>query len=385
MRERRIGSWLFGSTFIALVLVVVTVLFAGKKPDASRFPNEMLDLAALLVGDEDGFESATGGWDYRFPRDHGTHPGFRTEYWSVTGAFGETAELETGFQFALARLALSPTHPERESHWATNQVYRATLALADRESGRFEPHTRTARAALGLAGITENPLGVRVETWSLEVVDAAFRLVADGDDWSLMLRLDTVKPILDSDTLAAGSPGTRPAGLAYYLIPRLAATGTLTRGGHTHQVTGYARLEHTWGGVPTDRGQVVFDRFAVHLDDGRDLDCVRTRRRDGSGTPIPDCILVEPDGGFEAFARRDIALEPVGEPNAAGYPIRWRLDLPELALTLTLEPFAPDAEQFLVERLWSGPVAVSGSANGEPVGGSGHMELRGYARNAPIR
>ncbi len=36
------------------------------------------------------------GWDYQFPRDHGNHPGFKTEWWYFTGTSPPRRDVSLG-------------------------------------------------------------------------------------------------------------------------------------------------------------------------------------------------------------------------------------------------------------------------------------------------
>ncbi len=145
-------------------------------------------------------------------------------------------------------------------------------------------------------------------------------------------------------------------------------------------VTRTAWLDCAWGAVPVSRGQVAINRFALQLADGREVLCLHLRRRDGTGAPIPTCLLVHEDGSAVGFGRREIDLEPTGNwsrpVDGTEYPVAWRLKIPEEGLELQISPLLESQELELTLRLWSGAVSVedpSGTA------GRGYMELTGYA------
>lgn len=55
--------------------------------------------------------AALPGWNYEFPKDHGSHPDFKTEWWYFTGNVRTQEGLEFGYQltfFAKASLILNP-------------------------------------------------------------------------------------------------------------------------------------------------------------------------------------------------------------------------------------------------------------------------------------
>ncbi len=161
------------------------------------------------------------------------------------------------------------------------------------------------------------------------------------------------------------------------------------------QVRGTAWLEHAWGsvagGLVGQRGQLSLNRFSLQLDDSTELMCLQLRRRGGSGTPIPTCLAIARDGETRLFQRRELTLEPSSATwpspqDGARYPLWWRLTLPALGLDVALEPLLPQQElvpgMASAGRIWSGLVTLSGSRDGEPVTGSGRMDLSGYATDS---
>src|SRR3954471_1595214 len=75
------------------------------------------------------------GVTFSFPRDHGAHPDFRTEWWYITGWL-DTAEGPLGFQvtFFRTRLALDEDNP---SAFAPRQILFAHAALSDAKLGHL--------------------------------------------------------------------------------------------------------------------------------------------------------------------------------------------------------------------------------------------------------
>jgi predicted secreted hydrolase len=64
------------------------------------------------------------------------------------------------------------------------------------------------------------------------------------------------------------------------------------------------------------------------------------------------------------------------------YPGLWRIRVPSAALDVVVTPLLRDQELDLSVRYWEGAVRVSGMVDGRAVGGSGYVELVGYARPA---
>ena len=72
------------------------------------------------------------------------------------------------------------------------------------------------------------------------------------------------------------------------------------------------------------------------------------------------------------------------EVSGAKYPVGWQIELPEHALQFTVRAALQNQElAFLPLVYWEGAVEVSGARAGQPIKGSGYLELTGYA--GPLR
>src|SRR5687767_4368573 len=76
-----------------------------------------LTVAAALGGSEntEGYERAVEPREFRFPEDHGPHPGFRTEWWYWTGNLATADGRAFGYQLTMFRNALAPREAQRAS------------------------------------------------------------------------------------------------------------------------------------------------------------------------------------------------------------------------------------------------------------------------------
>src|SRR5437870_893122 len=54
------------------------------------------------------FASALPGYEYAFPRDHGTHDEYKTEWWYYTGHFTATDGRRFGFELTFFRAGIVP-------------------------------------------------------------------------------------------------------------------------------------------------------------------------------------------------------------------------------------------------------------------------------------
>ena len=104
--------------------------------------------------DATGFTKANKVISIEFPRDHGEHRDFQTEWWYLVGVVADENRREFGFQFTLFRQALTP-EVSFEGAWRTGQIYMSHFAISDiavRDHIAFE---RFSRGHEQLAGVLD--------------------------------------------------------------------------------------------------------------------------------------------------------------------------------------------------------------------------------------
>jgi predicted secreted hydrolase len=217
-----------------------------------------------------------------------------------------------------------------------------------------------------------------------------FHLQAAENDIQIDLNLTSSKPAVLPDNIGLFAGSADPGNTFYfYWLPRLTVRGKLQMGAEQFSVTGLAWLDRAWGAVSLTRGQIALNRFALQLDDGREVLCFQLHRRDGSGVPITTALLVSRDGTTQSFSRHDLSLEALdywtSSQDASRYPARWQLHIPAAEMKLTITPYLADQEMDFAIRYWGGAVQVSGQADGRSLNGSGYVELTGYGERMARR
>src|SRR3954451_10577160 len=98
------------------------------------------------------FRQAMEGREWSFPRDHGRHDGFKTEWWYFTGNLREKSTgRKFGYQLTFFRSSLIPQPTTRPSPWAANDLYFAHAAISDVAGKRFVYADRLSRGRPDLA------------------------------------------------------------------------------------------------------------------------------------------------------------------------------------------------------------------------------------------
>ena len=369
------------------------VLLSGCRGDRQEAPETNpasgSRLATLLGNDDDlGFPRVTEPRVFAFPADHGAHPEYRNEWWYITGNLDADSGDRFGFEVTLFRIALSPRAAESPSAWRSRQLYMGHFALSDAERRDFYVHERFARGALGLAGATTNPLRVWLEDWEFGEDAAGYYLRAAADDVAIDVRLVPQKSPVLNGVEGLSQKSLEPGNASYYYsVTRLATAGEVRLGDQTVRVDGASWLDREWGSSALAADQVGWDWFALQLDDGTELMYYQIRGVGDEPAPNSAGTFVAADGEQRPLVNHDVNVEVLDHwesPLGGRYPIRWRLSVPDLSLTLDVEPVFPEQELNLSVRYWEGAVDVSGQKVGRPISGRGYVELTGYADSAAL-
>jgi predicted secreted hydrolase len=333
-----------------------------------------------------GFAQVTAPRPFVFPRDHGSHPEYATEWWYYTGNLDAEDGRHFGFQLTFFRSALVSETLERASDWAATNIYMAHFTVTDVAGGQFRAFDRFSRGAAGLAGATGAPYRVWLDNWSAEgsgPEGMAMRLRAAQDDAAIDLALTSARaPMLQGDR-GLSQKGTTPGNASYYYsLTRMATQGTIEIGGQRYAVHGLSWMDHEFGTSALEQGAAGWDWFGLQLGDGRDLAYARIRNADGSaGLALGG--LFAADGSKHDLAADEITLEVLGTwrspRSGVEYPSSWRLRAPSVGIDLRITPWLADQELPLAVLYWEGAVKVLGTVDGRSSVGNGYVELTGYA------
>ena len=364
------------------ILLLPAALYAGEAATPES------QLSELLSGDGDaGFEKALEPRAFVFPDDHGPHPGFRNEWWYVTGNLEGDGGRRFGFELTIFRFALTPSLEAADSRWRSNQVYIAHFAVTDADRERFFAAERFSRGALGLAGAQATPFRVWIEDWEIAAAEAGtperWRLRASDPGFAVDLELTAAKaPVLNGDAGLSQKSAAPGNASYYYSMPRWLTEGSVKLGSDTFGVSGLSWLDREWSTSALAADQLGWDWFALQLSDGSDLMFYNLRKLDGSQDEHSAGTWIAADGTSQHLERDDVEITVTDtweSPQGGVYPSAWTLRAPAQGLDLQIRPVMADQELFTTVRYWEGAVDVEGERNGKPVTGRGYVELTGYA------
>ncbi len=343
------------------------------------------------------YRQATPGYRYEFPRDHGAHDAFRTEWWYYTGHLSAADGRPFGFELTFFRRATAPPgSPASPSAWTIDHLYLAHAAVTDITGKRFLYDEKISRAGLGKAGADGDRLHVWIDRWRAEAspgAGAPHHLTAATPKFSFDLRLTPQHPPVVHGVDGVSRKGSRPHETShYYSFTRLATQGRLTVDGTTHDVTGLSWMDHEYGSGDLGEELVGWDWFSLQLNNGMDLMVYRLRRGNGQPDASSSGTLRHADGRVTHLASGDVVVSVLDSwtspTSKARYPHGWELRVPSADLIMTIRPLLKEQELITSRSTqvtyWEGAVAVTGQWRGRLIEGQGYVELTGYARSIRV-
>ncbi|MBX7136760.1 MAG: carotenoid 1,2-hydratase [Oligoflexia bacterium] len=335
------------------------------------------------------FRVAEPSYRLNFPRDHGAHPEFQTEWWYFTGLLyreGEAAFVNAplyGFQLTFFRRS---SRPGDLSEWS--QSYLAHAAIADLTAARFYHRELQNPGGLGVAEAASDSLRVLNGEWRAgqigQTLQLNFRLNSPAGPLTLTLSAD-----FRDVPIAHGLNGFSRKGVCeecasiYYSVPRLKWTGELRQGSRSTAVTGLGWMDHEFMSSALSGDQIGWDWFSLMRKDGTSLMLFQIRSTTDSraikaGTLISGSSARSLSPAEFSIESLDTWLSP---HTKARYPSRWRIAVPSLSLDQELEPLLADQELSMqraeaapgVPTYWEGAISVPDRST------VGYAELTGYA------
>ena len=360
-----------------------TAVFAGTVPNALALPPRQM----------------------QFPRDFGSHPDLRTEWWYITGQALAGGQ-RWGFQVTFFRSRVDVAQP-LQSAFAARQLVFAHAALTDLQAGELHHDQRIARAGFGVAGASEKDTDIRLQDWSLRRTDQSAQKGMDlgagsryearvaGRDFALNLVFDSTQPPLlqGQQGLSRKGPDASQASY-YYSQPQLQVSGSLSLAGRrmavepaTQPGDNRAWMDHEASEALMHPQAVGWDWIGMNLHDGSALTAFRLRRADGSALWTGGSFR-PPGAAARVFADGEVVFTPLrwwtSPLGQTRYPVQWRVDTPSgsFEVRALLDDQELDSRGSTGAIYWEGLCALHAageSKNGAVVGG-GYLEMTGYAQ-----
>ncbi|KAA6183439.1 carotenoid 1,2-hydratase [Thiohalocapsa marina] len=342
-----------------------------------------LPWASGVAGD---FARVQAGAALEFPRDHGAHPAFRTEWWYVTGWLTDDAGRERGFQVTFFRVGTG-IGADNPSRFAPSQLILAHAAVADPAQGRLLHAERIERALEPLAGAARGVTRVWIGDWALVLEQDRYLARIDTDRFDLALQLTPDgPPVLNGrGGFSQKTPNPRNASW-YYSRPQLAVEGRLRVDGEEQAVRGQAWMDHEWSSEIMPPEAQGWDWIGINLHDGGALMAFQMRHRDGSSLWTAG-TLRKATGETRVLAPEQVRFLPRrswrSPRSGTDFPVEWDLDIDgrRLSLRPLMDDQELDSQGSSGVLYWEGAVRVFEREQGqEREIGRGYLEMTGYGR-----
>ena len=343
----------------------------------------LLALASQITAAD--WQPAPQNYALTFPKDHGSHPSQKIEWWYFTGNLQSSDGNAFGYQLTFFRIGTDP-QPKNPSAWTVRDLHMAHFAISDLSGGGYFHQQRLNRAGPGLCGAELERLAVWNGPWRAEMKEPnQITLQASDPAFEMNLTLAVAQPpVLHGDRGYSRKGVTAGNASIYYSLTRLGSSGTLRIGEQKFVVTGQSWMDHEFGSSFLEPGQLGWDWFSLQLEDGSDLMLFQIRQVLGS--PAMSGTLVKPDGTVEVLTKDHFKLRPSDSwkspATGAQYPLNWTISLP--AQQLELQVTTPLSNQEMISAkagpsYWEGAVVAEGMQNGQPIRGRGYLEMTGYS------
>ncbi len=326
-----------------------------------------------------------------FPRDHGSHSEFRTEWWYLTGyANAGTPDKPRliGFQITFFRSRIDAAQT-LQSRFAAKQLLFAHAAYTDINTQKHWHDQRIARTGFGIAQASDTTTDVKLRDLTLKrSADGAYTSRIPARDFSLDLTFTPTQPLLlqGQQGLSRKGPDVSQASY-YYSQPQLRATGSISQGGQTTQIQpGTAWLDHEWSEEILHPESVGWDWIGINLFDGSSLTAFQLRRADGTA--------LWAGGSFRStnstaiFLPSDVRFkgENIWQSHSSGgrYPMQWNIATSrgEFIVRSLMNSQELDSRSSTGTVYWEG-LADLLDTQGKRVG-RGYLEMTGYAGKLSI-
>jgi predicted secreted hydrolase len=323
-----------------------------------------------------------------FPRDRGSHPDFRTEWWYITGeALSSSPQNRRfGFQVTFFRTRIEDTQA-MNSLFAAKQLVFAHAAITDVAGGKLWHDQRIARSGFGVASASEQEMAIQLHDWSLQVQSGQGRRYSaelPTADFALRLQFEETQSVLlqGRQGLSRKGPEEKQASY-YYSQPQLTTTGSLRIKEQSFEVSGKAWLDHEWSQELLHPSAVGWDWIGMNLDDGSALTAFRLRDKNGEAVWAGGSFR-SAQGELSIFSQGDIGFSPLRHWSSpltqTVYPVAWRVRTPTATYTVSavIDNQELDSRSSTGSIYWEGLSELQDS-QGRRVG-VGYLEMTGYAQ-----
>lgn len=373
------------------IVILISGFFIFKQKNEQTNSIDYFAQFMKKENDTTGFLKALEKIKFEFPKDHGLHKGFQTEWWYFTGNLKTDDNKLFGYQFTIFRSQLKPKKEKRNASFASNAVYMAHLALTDAENNKFYYFDKFSRENEENTFVKLNPFIAKIDQWKVFENDNDFqklenlKIIAKEKNIELDLDLKIVKPFVFQGDEGLSQKGKGIGNASYYYsATRISTKGKIKINKNKYIVSGNSWLDREWSTSALSQNQEGWDWFSIQLDDFSEIMIYNLRQKSGQKDPLSKGVIVFENGNYKKLDSDDFIIEVKDKwksPRGGIYPSKWNILIPEYKIELELKPLIKDQELDFFIRYFEGAVKVLGFKNGNKISGTGYVELTGYAED----
>lgn len=344
------------------------------------------------------FNKVVPGREFSFPRDHGEHPEFETEWWYYTGHLETNNNEMFGFQLTFFRVSLNK-ETSSNSKWHTNSIHLAHFALTDEVNKKFYHFEKTNRESFGLAGSSPDALNIwngskknDANKWQSFMEGEKIFIDVKEDEIHLKLQVKPKKPlILQGDNGFSKKGADEGEASYYYSYTRLVGDGTLNLNDKDYKIKNASLwMDREFTSSKLAQATEGWDWFAIQLNDNTEIMVYQLRDKKNNPNEFSSGTFVDTNGNKINLNHNDFKIEVLSYWKSKNtnikYPSEWNIKIPKLNKSLNIKPVLPEQE-LTTERTtnvsyWEGRAKVydnskpSEKENNQL--GNAYVELVGY-------
>lgn len=342
---------------------------------------------------------AKPGYKFEFPRDFGSHPDFKIEWWYITGHLQSKDERRFGYQATFFRLSSDAETSSDQDASPSPDLHLAHMALLNLETKTFY-HQERLQQSPWMAFAKEDDMDLKNGNWKLRrnVGSENPNFELKGSilaDINLNLNLSAIKPLTLFGDNGYSRKGSDPDAASYYMtFTRLQTNGNIRIKGKTIEVKGWSWMDHEVSSSQLAPQQTGWDWISIRLNDGRDLMAYRMRNTEKQTDPFSTFAWVDNNGNASHQRLLDnmwkIRRRWTSPKTKNTYPVEIELSLPDpdndSPFRAHLAPLFDDQEMLghiSGIEYWEGACDVIDS-KGNRIG-EAYMELAGYGGESDLR
>ena len=324
-----------------------------------------------------------------FPKDHGAHNDFNSEWWYYSGNLSVQNGRKFGYELAIFRIAGTFNANTNKNDYPDDQKYMAHFAITDVADTNFYYKENLSLSSGINAGANTNPFKVWLGDWIVDgnyinnnFLKPNFHIQASTKYYSVDLNLNNLKQLV-----LQGEKGISRKGPAkndyshYYSFTRLSTSGKVQVKGVDYNVSGLSWMDHEWSNSEFERNDNRWDWFSIQLNNSTEIMFYQLRNKDGGRSIYSKGAIIFENGKTRTLRPEEVKIESVGYWESKihiRYPSGWKFSVPNRDIFLKLTPFIKNQELELVVNYWEGAVSVKGKCMNKEISGNGYVELTGY-------